>query len=153
MKSQAARSAKVLLFAYAETFFAFTFVHDSESTLIDLSAFPNIETIDEVKTTLLIPALFAAFKALIVPSTAGLMYSFSSFGSIFINGEATCITKSHPFTASSQPSSLNRFSSQNSRLSFGLTSFLIELITCSVFERFLTEPLTEYPFFNNSTAQ
>lgn len=52
IKSHAACSAKVLLFAYAETFFAYTLVQDSESIWIELSALPNIETIVEVKTTL-----------------------------------------------------------------------------------------------------
>ena len=36
-------------------------------------ASPNIETMEEVRTILLIPAFFAAFNARCVPSTAGLI--------------------------------------------------------------------------------
>ena len=47
---------------------------------------PAIATVEEVKTTFLTPAFFAAFNALSVPSTAGLIISFSSFGSAITNG-------------------------------------------------------------------
>ena len=112
-----------------------------------------MDTIEEVKTILLIPAFFAALKALCVPSTAGLMYRFSSFGSLFIKGEATCKTYSQPFIASFQPSSFNKSNSQNSKFPFGSICLLISAKIFSVLERLLTDPFTAYPCFNNSNAQ
>ena len=59
---------------------------------------------------------------LLVPSTAGLMSSFSSFGTPGGIGEATCITLSTPFKAESHDYGLSKSASLNSRCYFALRS-------------------------------
>lgn len=65
----------------------------------------------------------AAFKALNVPSTAGLIKSCSFLGCLNGNGEAVCIRKSQPIIDSSHPSSFNKSRKQNSKSSGFLNIF------------------------------
>jgi hypothetical protein len=87
IKSQAAFSASVLLFSYAYAIFgsvqsfSVKWVYPSTPVL-------KIDAIDDVTTTLLTLFNLAAFITARVPSTAGLISTFSSFGFSIGNGEA-----------------------------------------------------------------
>ena len=91
MNSQAALSAIVLLFSYAPTRFWLTSVQSSGVKLVYFSSDVfQIDATEEVTTTLLHLYLWAPFKAAKVPSTAGLINSYSLFGLVIGKGDAVC---------------------------------------------------------------
>ena len=92
MNSQAAFSASVFDLAYTLVVLLFGSVQSSSLKIPSLSVPYMMAATDEVTTTLLTPALEAAFKTRNVPSTAGLTISSSSFGNCIAIGEATCRT-------------------------------------------------------------
>jgi hypothetical protein len=68
-------------------------------------------TKDDVRTTRLMPASQAARRTRSVPSRVGMIKSFSCFGALGGNGEATCRAYAQSLTASAQLSSLVRSAS------------------------------------------
>ena len=80
-----------------------------------------------------------------MPSTAGNIISSSFFGIAILNGDATCITKSHPSIALSQPLSEVKSNILNLRFLIFILFFLKVFMTSFCLEEFLTGPLTLNP--------
>jgi hypothetical protein len=100
-KAQAAYSAKVLLLPYAVMFglLSTTDQFSSVKILIFGSSWSLIAAELDVITNLLTLDLVHALQMFIVPSTAGLINTFASFGWVITIGDATWITYVHPLTA------------------------------------------------------
>ena len=139
---QAALSAKVLLFAYAPIFRLMS--DQSLGPYLPVSFPAIIAKVDEVSTSLFTPALLAALITRRVPSTAGVIKRFSSYGSFKKNGDAIWRTYEHPFIASVQPLSESKSVSTKDKL-FIFATWPIVFRVASAFERDRTAPITSYP--------
>ncbi len=125
IKSHAARSARVLLLAYALMLFS-TFDQSFSSKVLFSRLCPaEIAAVDETCTTRLTFALCAARRTRKVPCTAGTISSSSFFGSNNGKGEATCRTYSTSFIASFHPESRSKSTGITSSQSFARTYFEI----------------------------
>ncbi|KAJ0426720.1 hypothetical protein BJY00DRAFT_270866 [Aspergillus carlsbadensis] len=114
------RSASVLLFAYAGTIRGLLRSVQSSSIIGTAGSRPTclapyaIAANELVSTTRFTPASRAARITLFVPSTAGIIKSYSSFGGCAGNGEAMCWTYVTSFRAVVQPSFEERSACVNS---------------------------------------